>query len=116
SLGSGIKRSDAAGDGSRAAAQLFHQAKVGNLDAPRDQQQVLRLDVQVLKPIVLVHVIEGFGGIAHIRQQFIAGNSGQLRTSALLKPFHQAALRELGNDKKLIVDDLDAFQRQQEGV
>ena len=93
---------------------VLDQAEVGHLDAPADQQQVLGLDVQVLQRVLLVHVVERVGRVAHVRQQLVAGNARQLLLAALLEAVLQAAVGQLGDDQQLPVDDLDPLQRQQE--
>ena len=55
---------------------VFDQAEVGDLDAAADQEQVLGLDVEVLQRVLIAHVVERIGGVAHERQQLFAGNSG----------------------------------------
>ena len=42
--------------------QVLEQPEIGDLDAPAEQQQVLRFDVKVLQGVVALEVIERCGG------------------------------------------------------
>ena len=90
------------------AFQVLDQAEVGHLDAVADQEQVARLDVEVLQVVLLVHVVERFGRVAEVAQQVVARNADQAGRLALLEQVVQALVGQLHDDDQLAVDDLDA--------
>ena len=59
------------------------QAEVADLDAAADDQQVFRLDVQVLQGELLPHVVERLRGIAEMGEQFVARDSRQARSGGI---------------------------------
>ena len=110
-------------DGGQAADQryggvldVFYQSEIGDLHAAAENQKVLRLDVEVLERESLPHVIQGIGRIAQVDEQLVAGNSRGPCRHALLEAIHQARVGQLGDDDQLPVDDLDAFQGEEEGM
>ena len=73
-----VQRRDAAQDaGGAGALQVLDQAEVGHLDAIADEEQVARLDVEMLQVVLLVHVIERFGRVADVAQQRVARDADQ---------------------------------------
>src|SRR5262249_52995645 len=67
-------------------------------------------------PEALVQIIQGVGGITHIAEQLFPGNPRQTGLAAFLKALQQTAIRQLGNDQELVVDDLDALEGEEEGM
>ena len=78
---------------------VFDESEVGHLDSSADQQQVLRLHVQVLQRVLRIHVVQGVGSIAEMIEQLSAGNAGLAFLHALFKSLLQAFVRELGDDQ-----------------
>ena len=73
-----VQRRDAAEEaGCRLAFQVLDQAEIGDLDAVADEEQIARLDVEVLQLVLFVHVVERFGGVAQVAQQIVARNADQ---------------------------------------
>src|SRR5262249_25010609 len=60
-FGGGVDRRDAAGDGGARALQVLDQPEVGDLDVVAHQEEVLRLDVEVLEVVVAVHQVQRLG-------------------------------------------------------
>ena len=56
---------------------VLHQAEVGDLHVAGQQQQVLRLDVEVLQRVRLAHEVERIGRVAQVAQQLVARNAAQ---------------------------------------
>src|SRR5207248_2703589 len=88
--------------------------EVGDLNAVSNQQQIFRLYVEVLQRMLLVHVVERIGRVAHETEQLVARNSGQGLFAVLFEAVLEAAIGQLGDDQKLPIHDLDPLQRQQE--
>ena len=59
------------------------QAEVGHLDVVADQEEVVRLDVEVLQAVLEVHPVEGLGGLEQVAEQFVAGDAGLARALAV---------------------------------
>ena len=96
--------------------QVFDQSEVAHLDPPAHQQQVLRLDVQVLERMLLVDVVQGIGRIVQIGQQFFARDARQARLAVLVEQLLHARGGQLGHDDQVAVDQLDPLQREDERV
>src|SRR5207249_3669160 len=94
----------------------LHQAKIGQFDSAADQQQVLRLDIQVLKSVLLAHVIESVRRVQHVRQELAARNAGQPGAPALREVVHEAGVRQFHDDDELIVNNLKTFEGKDEGM
>ena len=112
----GIDHGHAGGRGCRASLQALHQAKIRQFDSAADQQQVLRLDIQVLKSVLLAHVIESVRRVQHVRQQLAARNTGQPGAAALREVVHEAGIRQFHDDDELIVNNLETFEGKDEGM
>src|SRR5207248_3741131 len=111
-----VHRRDAAGHGGEHALQQLDQAEVGDLDVVVDQEQVLRLDVQVLQLVLRAHHVERFGGVEHVAEQLFAGDAGQALGAALAEAVPQGAVGQLGDDHQLTVYDLEQLDGKDEGV
>ena len=110
----GVHRRDAAGHRRARSLEQLDQPEVGDLDVVVDQEQVLRLDVQVLQVVLHVHHVEGFGGLGHVAEQLLARDAGQVLRAALAEPVPERAVGQLHDDEELAVDDVEAFQGQEE--
>ena len=95
---------------------FLHQPEIGHFHAAADNQQILRLDVQVLERIAFAHVVQGVGRIAEIDQQFFSWDAGVRGRAAGGETIFQARVGQLGDNHKLAVHDLDPLQGKQEGV
>ncbi len=112
----GVDRGQAAHQRDRVVVDVFDQPEVADLHPAADQQQVLRLHVQVLEREVGVHVVQGVGRVAQVHEQLVPRHAEHLRLAALGVAIFQAAVGQLGDDHELAVDHLDPLQRQQERV
>ena len=54
--------------------------------------------------IVGVHQVEGFGGLLHVAEQFLARDAGQSLGAALAEAVPQVAVGQLHDDDELAVD------------
>ena len=115
-LRGGVDRRDAAGHRRRIAFQVLDQPEVRDLDVVVDQEQVLRLDVEVLQLILRVHQVEGLGRLLQVAEQLVAGDAGQPLGAALLEAVPEVAVGQLHDDDELAVDDVVAFEREDVGV
>jgi hypothetical protein len=115
-LRAGVDGRDAAGDGGLHALQVLDQAEVGHLDVGVDEEEVLRLDVQVLQLVLLVHQVEGLGGLLHVAEELVAGDAGHAAGAALLVAVPEVVVGQLHDDDEQAVDDVVAFQREDVGV
>ena len=52
--------------------RYLHQAKIRHLDVTANQEQVARLDVEMLQAILEVHQIEHFGRLAQVAEYLVA--------------------------------------------
>ena len=95
---------------------MLDQAEVGDLDPIADEEEVARLDVQVLQAVLLVHVIESDGRVADVAEEGVAGDADQAGREALLEGVVEILIGQLHDDNELAFDDLDAVHGQDEGV
>ena len=113
----GVQRRDAAQDARRGGAlQVLDQAEIADLDAVADEEQVARLDVEVLEAVLVVHVVEAFGRVPDVAQQRVARDADQAGRQAVLEGIVQTAIRPLHDDDEFAGDFLDAVHRQNERV
>jgi hypothetical protein len=96
--------------------QVLDEAEVRHLDAVADEEQVARLDVEVLEVVLLVHVVQRLGRVADVPQQGVARDADQAGRLALDVGVVQAAVRQLHDDDQFAVRDLDAIQGKDERV
>jgi len=92
--------------------EVLDQAKVADLHMVEEQEDVLRLDVEVLQIELHVHQVEGLGGFLEVAQQLRARDAGQALGLALLKAVEQRAVGKLADDDQAAIDDVEAFERQ----
>ncbi len=95
-------------DGGQAAYQryagvldVFDQAEIGNLHPAAEDQEVFRLDVEVLEREGLPHVIERIGRVAQVDEQFLARNPRGPCRRALFEAVHQARVGQFGDDDQV---------------
>jgi hypothetical protein len=115
----GVQGGDAAAARRRVAlglAQAVDQAKVGHLDVVADDEQVVRLDVEVLQAVREVHPVQGLGRLQQEAQQFLARDAGLPLGLVLALQRVQAAVGQLHDDDQHPAGDLDPVQRQDERV
>src|SRR5262245_2977679 len=119
-LGQRIQRGDAAeqagASAASAASEMFDEPEVGDLDAITDEEEVARLDVEVLKAVLLAQVVEGRGRIAQVAKQVIARDADQTGGLALDAVVVQVLVGQLHHDDKLALDHLDAVHAEDEWV
>src|SRR5207302_1201529 len=80
------------------------------------QEEVLRLDIEMLELVLRVHQVEGLGSLLHVAQQLVAGNAGQAKGTTLAEPVPEIAVGQLHDDEELPVDDVEAFERKDVGM
>ena len=108
-FGSGIKRRHAAHEaGGRMPFETLDQPEVGDLDAIADDEQVVRLDVEMLQLVLLVvHEVERLGCVGEIaaasRSTRDADQAGAL---AFREEVVERALGQLHDDDELAADVL----------
>jgi hypothetical protein len=90
------------------------EAEVGDLDVPADEEEVARLDVQVLQPVLLVEEVEDLGGLTEVGEGLGAGDAGHPLLPVLGEEFLEAAVSQLGDDDEVAGDDLDALDGKEE--
>ena len=76
---------DATRHGSNHALQVFDKPEVRDLDVAVNEKKILRLDVEVLQLVVLIHQVERFGGLFHVAKQLFARYARKTRVTALTK-------------------------------
>ena len=81
-----INRRNATRDQGPDPLQVLHLAEVGNFDVVVKQKQILWLDVQMLELKPVVHQVEDLGGLGHVLQQFIPGDTREAFLPALQGP------------------------------
>ena len=96
--------------------QVLGQPEVGHLDVLVYQEDVLRLDVQMLELVLGAHQVEGLGRLLHVPEQFLAGDPRQPAGLALGEPVVQVLVGQLHHDDKLAVHDVEPLDRQHERV
>ncbi len=112
----GVNRRNAAGDGGLHPFKVFDQAEVGNLDVLINDKKVLRLDVQVLQLVLVVHQVEGFGGFFHVIKKLVARYAGQSLCATFLEAIPERLLGQLHDNNQLAFDHVEAFERQDIGM
>ncbi len=98
----------------RRPGQAADEAEVGDLDVVAEQQQVVRLDVQVEEAVAEVHHVQNFGRFPKPRQQVAARHAGLAYRLVMAQLVEQAFVGQFHDDDEHAVDDLDAVHRQQE--
>src|SRR5687767_11432829 len=93
---------------------MLDETKIGNLHVIADEEQVARLDVEMLEVVLLIHVVQRFGGIAQVLEKIIARNADQTGCLVFHGKVVKRAVGELHDDDELAAGDLDAFHRADE--
>src|SRR5262249_18008903 len=83
-------------------------------DVVADQEQVARLDVEVLQAVADVHQVECFGRLGQVGQQFAARDAGSAAGLVLLQEVVQAPVRQLHHEDQFAGEEPDEGQRQEE--
>jgi hypothetical protein len=96
------------------AFEILDQPEIRHLDVIKNKEQVLRLDIQVLQLVLGVHQIQGFRRFQQIADELVARDSGQTLLPAFAKTVPDRAIGQLHHYDELIVNDIEAFQRQDE--
>ena len=104
-----------ADDGVR-AGQAVDQAEVGHLDVVADQEQVVRLDVEVLQAVLEVDDVQGLGRLAEEAEQLLARDAGLALPLIVEQDRLEVAVGQLHDEDQHAVEDLDAFEGEEEGV
>ena len=98
------------------AFQVLDQAEVGHLDVVVDEEQVLRLDVEVLQLVLGVHQVEHLGGLVHVAEQFVARDARHAAGRGIAEAVPEVAVGQLHDDQQPAFDDVVAFEGEQVGV
>ncbi len=96
--------------------ELVDQAEVGELDVVADEEQVGRLDVEVLQAVPEVDEVEGFGGLAHVAEQLVAVDAALPGGPALGEEVGEVAVGQFHDEDEFAVEDFNAVDGQQKGV
>ncbi len=100
----------------RIPRQGLDQPEITHLDVVAHQEQVARLDVQVLQMVLLVHEVKHFSRLAQITEQLLARNAGLARLLVSGQQLVQVLVGQLHDDDQRAVEALDAIHRKQEGM
>src|SRR5206468_10547040 len=76
------------------------------------QKQVARLDVKMLEIVLLVHVVQGFGGVAQVAEKILARDADQPGGLVFDEQIMQALVGKLGDDEQLAADILNLLDGQ----
>ena len=95
---------------------MLDEPKVGHLDSIADQKQVARLDVKMLEIVLLVHVVQGFGGVAQVAEKVVARDANESGGLVFDKQIMQALIREFGDDEQLAADILNLLDGKHKGM
>ena len=106
----GIDRRDPAGDRRADAFEQFGETEVADLDVVEDQEQVLRLDVEMLNLVLVVHQVQCFGRFVHVAEQFVARDARLALAAALAEAVPEVAVGQLHHDDELAIDDVESFE------
>ncbi len=83
---------------------------------PADEEEVARLDVEVLQAVLLIEQVEDLGRLLEVAQQFGPRHAGPAGGLALHEQVVQAAVGQLHHDDQLAADPLDAVHAEQKRV
>ncbi len=97
-------------------AEPIHQAEVGHLQVIADQKQVVRFDVEMLQAVAEVHPVQRLGRFQQVAQQLFARDARLVLALVIAQQAVQALVGQLHDDDENAVHDLDAVQRQDEGM
>jgi hypothetical protein len=112
-----IDRRDAAHEPGRTRTlQRLDQTEIGDLDAIGDHEQVSRLDVEVLEPVLLDEVVETLGCVVKESEQDVAWDSRPPGLLVLTETFMEVLVGELHDDEKLAADILNLLDGEDEGM
>ena len=106
----GVDGGQAAHERHRCVLYVLDQPEIRHLCPAAHNQQVLRLDVQVLQRVVFAHIVERVCRVAEIQQQFFARDTGQARFDTLPVTILEAEIGQLGDDHQLAVNNLEPLQ------
>ena len=125
-FGGRVRGGQAAGVAGLVAAKDPGQAEVGHLDAPADQQEVLRLDVAVLDadPVLplgrwvprLVQVVDPLRGVHQVLDRLGDGDPRVPLRDRFVEPVHQGPLGQLHRQDEIAVNLPGPEHRQQMGM
>src|SRR5262249_25692215 len=98
-----VPRSNSPGLSSTGTARIFlggciDQPKVAHFDMVANEEEIVRLDVQVLQSILKVHQIEGLGRFAAVAEQFIAVYAPVTRVLVFLEQVPEALIGQFHDD------------------
>ena len=81
-----------------------------------DQEEIARLDVQVLQAVLVVHQVQHFGRLAQVAQQLGARHARLALLTVIEQHFVQVLVGQLGDDHQLAGAALDAVDGEQKRV
>src|SRR5438477_318439 len=76
------------------ALEVLHQTEIGHFHAVADQEEIARLDVEVLEIMLFIHVVEGFRGVADVTQERVARDAEHAGILALDESVVEALVRQ----------------------
>ena len=109
-LGGGVDGGDPAGDAGHHPLEVLDLPEVRYLHVVVQHEQVLRLDVQVLQLVLVVHQVEDLGGLGHVHEQLVAGDARVAVLAALAEPVPEVAVGQLHDDHEPAVHDVVAVE------
>ena len=79
-----------------------------------DQEEIARLDVQMLQAVLAIHQVQDFGRLDEVAEQILAGDAGKpLVLIAIVSTSARLLIGQLRDDHELAADAFDAIHRQQ---
>src|SRR5262249_35347998 len=94
--------------------QIFDQTEIGDFYVTSLKQQVAGLDVQVLQPVLLEHVIQRISRVLQVREQLVARDALAPLLPELLEAVFETSFGQLGDDNQSVTFGLNSLDIQQE--
>lgn len=96
--------------------EFFEQPEICDLRATSDDQEISRLDVQMLQLVALMEVVERVGDVLHVFQQSVTWDTTGSPFTMLVVDIFQRSIGQLGDDDQLVFNPFESFERQQKRV
>ena len=106
----GVHRRDPSRHRGGRALQVLYQSEVGHFNVVVNQKNVLRLNVQVLQTVLIIHQIEGFSTFLHDAEKLGPGDARQTLSPTFFEAVPKIAIRQLHDNQELAVDNVITFQ------
>jgi hypothetical protein len=96
--------------------QGLHKPAIAQLDVVADQEQVLRLDVEVRQLVFAIENIQRLGHIVEVRQQLVARDARVAARLPTIPDRVQVLFGQLHDDEEIVADQFDAVGCQNQGM